>query len=111
MTQKPSSPAAASDHQDVEPTSPLALGDPSQNQYILSAAAAAARADDGMAGSSLRAEAETLSLLPGRLRVHSRRLPAVQPHPYLRASVFVHASLHACILLVVRKVGRGKCAV
>ncbi|CDJ35864.1 Vacuolar transporter chaperone 2, related [Eimeria mitis] len=64
MTQKPTSPAAASEHQDTEPSSPHAVADPSQSQYTSSAAAAAARADDGMAGSSLRAEAETLSLLP-----------------------------------------------
>ncbi|CDI81748.1 hypothetical protein, conserved [Eimeria praecox] len=63
MTQKPTSPAAAGDNQESEPTSPPVASDPSHSQYM-SAAAAAARADDGMAGSSLRAEAETLSLLP-----------------------------------------------
>ncbi|CDJ46735.1 hypothetical protein, conserved [Eimeria brunetti] len=64
MAQKPTSPAAASDNQEVEPNSPHAAADATQSQLILSTAAAAARADDGMAGSSLRAEAETLSLLP-----------------------------------------------
>ncbi|CDJ62803.1 Vacuolar transporter chaperone 2, related [Eimeria necatrix] len=64
--QKPTSPAAAGEHQDVDsPASLSASTDPSHTHFLPSAAAAAARADDGMAGSSLRAEAETLSLLPG----------------------------------------------
>lgn len=65
--QKPTSPAAAGEQQDVDsPASLSASTDPSHTHFLPSAAAAAARADDGMAGSSLRAEAETLSLLPGR---------------------------------------------
>lgn len=66
--QKQASPAVPGDRQDADasaslttPTAPALSGqDPSS-------AAASARADDGMAGSSLRAEAETLSLLPGAM--------------------------------------------
>lgn len=65
--QKPTS-SATGNHQDVEtPTSLPATTDSAPSQQLSSpSAAAAARADDGMAGSSLRAEAETLSLLPGK---------------------------------------------
>ncbi|KAL8424418.1 hypothetical protein Efla_001020 [Eimeria flavescens] len=58
--------AAAADQQDAgTPTATPAAGGPGEAHGAPSPSAAlAARADDGMGGSSLRAEAETLSLLP-----------------------------------------------
>lgn len=63
--QKQASPAVSGDPQDADAsasiTTPTAC---TLSRQELSSAAVPARADDGMAGSSLRAEAETLSLLP-----------------------------------------------
>lgn len=100
--QKPTSPAAAGEHQDVDsPASLSASTDPSHTHFLPSAAAAAARADDGMAGSSLRAEAETLSLLPGRADLLMRsRAPAANVRP------FNYADLGACNCTFRRAYGR-----